>query len=59
MHPSNRIPTGLYRERRSLVGLVLGTRPGARALLAVGRARRTVRDRLAARRSAPQEEAAT
>lgn len=55
LHPSNVRPTGLYRERRPLVGLVLGTRAGARALLALGRARRALRDRLVARTSAPRE----
>ncbi|WP_069388079.1 GNAT family N-acetyltransferase [Cellulosimicrobium cellulans] len=44
LHPTNVLPTGLYRDRRPLVGLVLGTRPRARALLLLVRARRRLRD---------------
>ncbi|MDF9877534.1 GNAT family N-acetyltransferase [Cellulosimicrobium cellulans] len=44
LHPANVVPTGLYRSRRTLAGVVLGTRPAARGLLAVARARHRLRD---------------
>ncbi|MFC8923163.1 GNAT family N-acetyltransferase [Cellulosimicrobium sp. NPDC057127] len=50
VHPSMALVSGLYRERRPVVGVVLGTRVGARGLLALARVRRRLRDRLARRR---------
>lgn len=66
VHPSKVLVSGLYRERRPVVGVVLGTRVGARALLALGRtlrrlhvhrAVRALVTRLRGRSGAPAEEA--